>query len=296
MDSFIVAERRYEWTPWIRLEPSFLEPQLITKPGLYRIRRADYAGIDYIGQTGVGIRARVRMLRGITNAEMPYRDPHTAAPALWAMLQSTQCAFEVSCLPVAGDAVWRKSLEAVAIALYRQQMGRSPTVNFGRMPSGYRMSSGNNARLAAAGKRFRGGMATEPDANHVPGVPPAGRLEGNLQSANWCGHQWSGWRALSERVTANGQGLYRIRGQHDAGLVYIGEGGINKRLGSHQRKGRASQAAPSAQEFVFAGPTEPEYSYVIGGWEAHQRRELENDLIAAHVLRLGRPPPAQFIG
>ena len=76
MDSFIVSERRYEWTPWIRLEPSFLEPQLTTKPGLYRIRRADYAGIDYIGQTGVGIRARVRMLRRITNAEMPYRPSH----------------------------------------------------------------------------------------------------------------------------------------------------------------------------------------------------------------------------
>ena len=87
MDSFTVAERRYEWTPWIRLERSFLEPQLTTEPGLYRIRRAGDAGVDYIGQTGVGIRARVRMLRGIINAEMPYRDPHTAAPALWAMLQ-----------------------------------------------------------------------------------------------------------------------------------------------------------------------------------------------------------------
>jgi hypothetical protein len=32
------------------------------------------------------------------------------------------------------------------------------------------------------------------------------------------------------------------------------------------------------------------------GWLAHQRLELENDLIAAHVLEHGAPPSAQFLG
>jgi len=39
-----------------------------------------------------------------------------------------------------------------------------------------------------------------------------------------------------------------------------------------------------------------EFSYVAGDWETHERLELETDLIAAHVLTLGRVPPAQFIG
>jgi hypothetical protein len=54
-------------------------------PGLYRIRRIGIEGWDYIGQTGsehTNLRRRMAMLRGIYLDEMPYRDPHTAGPAL----------------------------------------------------------------------------------------------------------------------------------------------------------------------------------------------------------------------
>jgi hypothetical protein len=173
MDNFEVAETHYEWSEWVDLTTAFLEPALAAEPGLYRIRRIGTTTLDYIGQTGVGIRERVRMLRGILRSEMPYRDPHTAGPALWALLRSTECAFEVACIPVSGSTAYRKGLEAVALALYRQETGRSPAVNFGRMPNGYRMSSGNNKRLVAAGKRFRGGATTESDISHVAGASPA---------------------------------------------------------------------------------------------------------------------------
>jgi hypothetical protein len=69
---------------------------------------------------------------------MPYRDPHTGAPALWALLHAQGCTFEASVLPVQGDTRYRKGLEALALALYRQGCGESPTVNFGRMLRGYR--------------------------------------------------------------------------------------------------------------------------------------------------------------
>src|SRR5436190_5983999 len=52
-------------------------------------------------------------------------------PALWALRHSTNCDFEVSVVAISGNAPWRKGLEALAIGLYRQQHGRSPTVNFG---------------------------------------------------------------------------------------------------------------------------------------------------------------------
>lgn len=45
-------------------------------------------------------------------------------------------------------------------------------LNFGRMPAGYRKSSGNNARLVAAGRRFRGGACPDADATHLPGIAP----------------------------------------------------------------------------------------------------------------------------
>ena len=80
------------------------------------------------------LRRRVAMLAGVYRAEMPYRAPHTSGPALWALLQIGREEFEVSVAPVEGSNAWRRALEALSIALYRQECGCSPTVNFGRLP------------------------------------------------------------------------------------------------------------------------------------------------------------------
>jgi hypothetical protein len=50
--------------------------------------------LDYIGQTGVSLRRRLGMLKG--GMEMPYRDPHTAGPGLWALRQIHDCQVDVS--------------------------------------------------------------------------------------------------------------------------------------------------------------------------------------------------------
>lgn len=115
-------------------------------PGLYRIRRVGLPHWDYIGQTGVGrmnLRRRMAMLRGVYAEQMPYRDPHTAGSGLWALRQRGGGPLEVSFGPVDAPTPWRKGLEAVAIALHRQEHGRSPTLNFGRMPTGYRLVDGS---------------------------------------------------------------------------------------------------------------------------------------------------------
>ncbi|MDQ3656690.1 MAG: hypothetical protein M3457_16650 [Chloroflexota bacterium] len=91
--------------------------------------------LDYIGQTGTRLGQRLGMLAGALADEMPYRDPHTAAPALWALRHAERCSFDVSVAVVEGTTPWRKGLEALAIGLYRQEHGRSPTVEFGRIPS-----------------------------------------------------------------------------------------------------------------------------------------------------------------
>ena len=92
------------------------------------------------------LRKRLGMLRGVYGELMPYRDPHTAGPAFWALFHQTDEDFEVSVVPIEGSTPWRKGMEALAIVRYRQEHGRSPAVEFGRMPAGYLASSSCNRR------------------------------------------------------------------------------------------------------------------------------------------------------
>ncbi len=288
-----------EWSPWVFLEGSWRGDRIPSSPGLYRIRRAGRTDLDYIGQTGMGsmtLRKRLAMLKGVFGDEMPYRDPHTAGPALWALRHATGEESEASVAVIEGSTPWRKGMEAVAIAKYRQEHGRSPTVNFGRMPKGYLMSSANNARLVAAGKRFRGGPTDEQDESHVPGIAPMGALDGDVNNDRWCGHSWSEWVPLEEAgrvVPAGALGLYRLRGDADEGLVYVGEGKIRDRLGAHRRK----MDAPNHPQGVVMRRGRITCSWVENNsWVRHRRLELETDLIAAHILGTGKVPLAQFLG
>lgn len=284
------------WTPWRPLLGASRDRSLPRSPGLYRIRRVGRDDLDYIGQTGLNLVQRLSMLRGVfKEEEMPYGDPHTAAPALWALRHSTTCDFEVSVTPILGSTQWRKGMEAVAIALYRQGASRSPTVEFGRMPLGYAPSSGNSARLVAAGKRFRGGVSSERLVRHEPGIAPIGPLTGDPQDSSWGGHAWSAWIPLRDPTVAmiRGSGIYRIRGDGDE-LLYVGQGMIGPRLGAHMRK---AVIDGHEQGKLFAGQRRLECSWVRNdAWLSHQRLELENDLIAAHILTVGTVPAAQFLG
>ncbi|WP_434424144.1 GIY-YIG nuclease family protein [Nannocystis pusilla] len=283
-----MAEERLtiDWGPWLPLEGCWLGQTTPDRPGLYRIRRAGRADLDYVGQTGMGgmnLRRRLGMLRGVYAAQMPYRDPHTAAPALWALRQADGAPFEVSVTLVEGSTAWRKGLETLAIALHRQEHGRSPTVEFGRVPLGYQASTGNNKKLVVAGKRSRGGPSEDPDPGHMPGVPPVGPLGGDPQGLSWGGHAWSPWRPIADasRATEDAFGLYRIRGQAGDGLLYIGEGRIGTRLRAHAAKIR--QPA-HRQGGVFVAASALEASWVVGAWATHQRLEARG--------RSDRRPPA----
>jgi hypothetical protein len=198
------------------------------------------------------------MQRGVYADKMPYTDPHTAAPALWAIRQAAGVEYEVSVAPVPGPVPWRKGMEAAAIALHRQEFGRSPTVNFGRVPVGFRKSSGNNRKLVLAGKRFRGGPCETAEPHHAPGVRPAGPLVGDPHAADGGGHSWSAWRPLGSGTDfppAAATGLYRIRDAHASGLLYVGEGVVAARLAAHRAKAR-KPAHPQGAVFRAAGQLE----------------------------------------
>jgi hypothetical protein len=294
------TDRLLRWSPWQPLQGSWLNQKLPALPGLYRIRRVGRADLDYIGQSGQGrttLKERLGNLSGVYKPQMPYRAPHTAGPALWALRHSTGCDFAVSVVPVEGTDQWRKGLEAVAIALYRQEQGASPTVEFGRMPPGYRISSGNSAKLVAAGKRYRGGPTDETLASHAPSIAPVGPLGGDPLAPGWGGHAWSPWLPVAEAVvplSSTAVGLYRLRLGGASGLAYIGQGYIKQRVGAHARK---ALTPDDVQGRIFSEGAPLECSWVVGqSWTSNNLLELENDLIAAHILQTGVVPPAQFLG
>lgn len=137
-----IAEGRgwSEWFPLARAVPASLLPEV---PGLYRTRESGSDEVLYVGQTGRGLRSRLGALRqGVSSAHMPFRDPHAAAPALWALLDSNPgVALEASVVPGPDDTPTRRGWEDLCLGRYRQTHKRSPAFNFARMPPGYAASS-----------------------------------------------------------------------------------------------------------------------------------------------------------
>ena len=142
-------------------------------------------------------------------------------------------------------------------------------------------------------------MTEEVDASHEPSIAPVGTLKGDVGADDWCGHQWSSWHSLPSvlgdpQVSTGSAGLYRLHHKGAALLLYIGQGRVLNRLSAHWRK---TFNASDMQGRIFGAVSHLECSWVMNDfWLSHQRLELENDLIAAHILNTGQVPVAQFIG
>src|SRR5215831_14162310 len=112
LDGLAVPPVLGSWSGWMPLRMAGQNRRIWAAPGLYRIRRVgDDRALAYIGQTGRLLRERLAQLRGVYRDEMPYRDPHTAAPTLWALRDRDQCDFEASVVEVHGTVPERKTLE-----------------------------------------------------------------------------------------------------------------------------------------------------------------------------------------
>lgn len=288
------------WTPWINLFDSWKNTIIPKTRGLYRIRRTNTDEIDYIGQTSsdsMSLRQRLSMLKGVFGNEMPYRDPHTVGPALWALRHKYNCDFEASVASIEGSRQLVKGIEAVALSIYRIEKGKSPNFNFGRMPEGYKMSSSNNSKLVQAGKRFKGGVYDKRLEAHEPGINPTGSLISDILSDSWCGLEWSEWCNIQETMSKlkdNSSGLYRIKKRDENLLLYIGQGNIKERLKAHSLKYTIS-GHPQAQ--IFSPIEDLQFSWTfLNPLFKHHLLELENDLIASHIIMTKQVPIAQFIG
>ena len=285
------------WSKWFSLFEAGRNKSIPSEAGIYRIRRVGGESLDYVGQTGRGLRERLGELSGVYKPIMPYNDPHTAGPAFWALRQLENCEYEASVATVSEPSTpHRKGLECVVIAEHRQEYGHSPTFNFGRMPLGYSKSTSNTRSLAARGKRRRGGITDEILNCHLPGIGPVGPIERGGTGGVLMGLNWSPWASVTkglDDLNREEVGLYLLR-RSGGELIYIGEGKIKDRVNAHIKKGRQ---ADHPQAFAFFEPTSIEVSYILRPDLAkHQLLEIENDLIAAHVIQMGVIPSAQFLG
>jgi hypothetical protein len=285
------------WSKWFPLLNAGRNRSFPREPGIYRIKRVSGESLDYVGQTGT-LRPRLGMLSGVYKPVMPYNDPHTAGPAFWALRQLENCEYEASTAVISSQPTpLRKGMECVVIAQHRQEFGKSPTFNFGRMPLGYSKSTGNTRKLVEKGKRHRGTTTGEKLACHLMGVGPTGSLEEGSVVEGLMGLDWSSWQPVLEGLDSlrgDEIGLYLLRNNNSNKLLYVGEGRIMARVNTHIQKGNKGG---HPQAFAFKDPLAIQMSFIRrDAMPKHQFLEIENDIIAAHILQTGDNPYAQFLG
>ncbi|AUG49450.1 hypothetical protein BVU17_17885 (plasmid) [Haloarcula taiwanensis] len=273
----------FDWSPWLSLDPDSEElAALSTDAGLYRVRHETYGGLIYIGETGRSLRGRIRsLIRGVFDDEMPFSDPHTASPSLWAIADRHGSGFEVSGTtpPEAEDKQQRKAIEDALIALHRRETETNLIGNFGRMPPGYSKSKKRSSGV-------RGGHSDDDTLRSflrgidpLPWSNPTG-----ITDQDWMGLSWSSPRPLSESagsVPVDG-GLYRIWNPDNVPpLEYIGESvTLSDRLNRHRRN--------RDKGLYFSYVTRPEFE------EKFQLSQAESELLGAHWLACRKAPRDQY--
>ena len=275
------------WGPWLDLSSGDDRRSVSSAAGLYKVRTRGEPDLVYVGQTS-SLRSRMQHLSVSYRDEMPYSDPHTAAPCLWVLRRKRSAEFEFSTCPLDGGTPIRKAFECVVISEHRERFGHSPIANFGRMPDGWVKSTGNTAVLAARGNRRRG--YPDASATRSPDHPCVLDRKNSPVAPRWGGLTWSGWAPLDQAPAV--LGVYRVRQPDETALVYIGQGAVRARLRSHLAKGKL---ADHPQWAGFRGSAESSW-FSAAELTFQQLLEMECDLIASHVLHVGVAPAVQFLG
>lgn len=272
------------WSPWIPFRAPKEEFRQIPKePGLYRIRPAGRDFLMYIGGTGRTLHQRLHNLRvDLENKkQMPWTDPHTEGPALWAFTDAEGYGYECSASPLDASAGGRKGMESFLLYRYRQERGASPICNFGRFHLRYRMST--NRKEGVRGGRLAGDRQDNPAGR--PGSAPLA-AKGKPGDSTWMGLAWTAWQPLEAGTVPGvpaGAGLYLLADPGSHEIVYIGRSAdVAQRLLDHTRKTRG-EGPPEFSCWIASQPVLP-----------HILWERETDLIGNYVEQFRKAPEFQF--
>ncbi len=247
------------------------------------------ASLFYLGETGRNLRERLGDLRRGTMQElMPYNDPHTAAPSLWAWRHAEGIDFECSAAPVTladnreEARRLREGLEFYLLWQYRLAFGSSTCCNHGRFHPRYVKSTDRKKGLQ--GYRLPDTAPDNPAGG--PGLPPLQLITTPL-ATNWMGLSWSACAPLETaslpRVPKS-PGVYKLFDQEKGELLYIGESkNLRDRITTHAAKNwECSIAYFSYVELPHDTP-------------AYQRHEIENDLLGGFYALTRHIPKFQLI-
>ncbi len=271
------------WTKWIKFSEAKANRDKIPKvPGMYRIKPVGTDQIIYIGQTGRDLRERLigHLVTHTLRDEMPFNDPHTAGPSLWAWANANGWEYEFSVAPINLDKPRREGFECYLLWQYRVENGESTYCNHGRFHKDYIKSK-------ARSSRFRGYKLEEThprnDAwgNSFPplkliGIP----TKSNFMELNWSTPQELNSMGLKD-VPSN-QGVYKIFEEDSKDLLYIGQSTkLLSRLKSHSRK----KWGKNKIYFSIS-----HFPYI----KEYQLKEVENDIIGGYYLMMDKVPLYQF--
>ena len=267
-----------KWTPWIRLKAGRNERKIIpNSQGVYRVRPYKHDFLVYIGQTG-RLKSRTSTLASNSyKLEMPWNDPHTAAPNLWVWRQEQGWDYEVS---VASTPTLtrqnREGLECLLLWKYRLERGESTLCNHGSFHPDYIKSS--NRSKGQRGRKLDSGEPRNPAGG--PSSPPLRPLN-TYMSSDWMGLSWTEFEKLKTASSLPADpGVYKLVDLANNELIYLGEtDNLRSRLNQHKRK------------FLEAA-----FSYVKLSLDTlhYERLEMENDLIGYHYYMTGKSPACQF--
>jgi hypothetical protein len=236
-----------------------------------------------IGETRRTVHERLNELRHTLKRTdlMPWNDPHTAAPSLWAWQDAEGFEYKCSATPLDASQGGRRGMESFLLYRYRQEYGESTLCNFGRFHPGYRKST-NRKENKRGGKLDESHKDNPASGQSVPPLPIIG-IPGDRE---WMGLAWSGKMSLDGetiRAVPSAPGLYQLFECDTGDLVYIGQSAdCAKRLKSHATK------FLDKKDLMFS------YYDVKKSMLPHNLKEWENDLIGNYFEVYRKAPKYQF--
>jgi len=189
---------------------------------------------------------------------------------------------------LAEDKQSRKAFEDALIAVYRREMGESPTANFGRIIDGYRQSTYRSGEE-------RGGPL-EPGqtvSNTEDGVVPLDwSRSSDVLSEDWMGILWSSPRPLADADTSipTDDGLYRIWREGEAPpLEYIGQSSnLKSRLYRHRRNRHEALLFSYSELGITMSNTSAKRLRrslsAFTGWKLGRVHKISSDVIPLYLI------------
>ena len=271
-----------KWTEWEPLKNRKMVPNL---PGIYRIRAKEVNHLFYIGQTGDSLSKRLTALSKQTYAiEMPFNDPHTAAPNLWVYLNEYGYEYECSVTTINTNKTERMGYEDYLLWRHRVATGVSTQCNYGRFHKGYTKSSLKNSgqrglKLTDGIENPSGGSSMEPLL-----------LLNNPMELNWMGLDWYtvvGTRTVPKELN-HLPCVYKMIDKKLNDIVYLGQTiDCRNRLNNH----------PVLKKIKLdLKQYEVQVAYFDSNILRFQLHEIESDLLGAYYHLTRKAPKYQYGG